>query len=303
MEISVIQATTGNLLYASSYSTTNEVRIWELRLHLCQALKSMAYFSWMIFHDQALADDTTFVSAYRGDISEATILFHAVRREPRPPTEEEQRGIMDCIQLRHRSHVWTIMSRGLHMTSTLPRGTARESTLVRAITADYPPMFDSGPLPDSLTTLLLAQCDPNTMGTPPLSPLGAAIRRGEERTVELLLQYQADPQLREHAQEVPLLPAVAKGAFNCVKILLDYRADPSSTEYLPTAEYAVRSSSKVWRKSAMEVAAPFPEIVALLRTAMKTTHNTTHNTIAVDSNASHGINQPMGTVEDQTLQG
>ena len=98
------------------------------------------------------------------------------------------------------------------MTSTLPRGTARESTLVLAIKADYPPMFDDGPLPDSLTTLLLAKCDPNIMGTPPLLPLGAAIRRGEERTVELLLQYQADPQLREHAQEVPLLIAIAKGA-------------------------------------------------------------------------------------------
>ena len=96
-------------------------------------------------------------------------------------------------------------------------------------------MFDDGPLPDSLTTLLLAKCDPNTMGTPPLLPLGAAIRRGEERTVELLLQYQADPQLREHAREVPLLIAIAKGATNCVKILLDHRADPCSTASLPTA--------------------------------------------------------------------
>ena len=126
--------------------------------------------------------------------------------------------------------------------ATLPQGTARKSTLVRAITADYPPMFDEGPLPDILTTLLLAKCDPNTQGAPPRSPLGAAIRRGEEHVVELLLQYQADPQLREHAQEVPLLIAVAKGAINCVKILLEYRANPCSTEYLPTAEYPVRSS-------------------------------------------------------------
>ena len=83
------------------------------------------------------------------------------------------------------------------MTSTLPRGTARESTLVRAIKADYPPTFDAGPLPDSLTTLLLAKCDPNVIRSPSLSPLGTAIRRGEDRTVEVLLQYQADPQLRE----------------------------------------------------------------------------------------------------------
>ena len=156
-------------------------------MRLCQALKSAAFFSWILFHDQVLADDTAFVSAYRGETSQETILFHAVIRELRPPTEEEEMAIGDCIQLRHRSQLWNIMSRGLLMTSTLPRGTARESTLVLAIKADYPPMFDDGPLPDSLTTLLLAKCDPNIMGTPPLLPLGAAIRRGEERSVELLL--------------------------------------------------------------------------------------------------------------------
>ena len=78
----------------------------------------------------------------------------------------------------------------------LSRGTAWEATLVKAINVDYPPTFDTGPLPDSLTTLLLAQCDPNVIGHPSLSPLGTAVRRGEERTVEVLLQYQADPQLK-----------------------------------------------------------------------------------------------------------
>ena len=76
-------------------------------------------------------------------------------------------------------------------------------------------------LPDILQTLLLALCDPNNYGAPPRSPLGAAIRRGEERVVEVLLQHRADPHLREHAQEVPLLLAIAKGATNCVKILLE----------------------------------------------------------------------------------
>ena len=61
----------------------------------------------------------------------------------------------------------------------------------KAIKGDYPPTFDAGPLPDSLTTLLLAKCDPNVIGSP--SPLGTAIRRGEDRSVEVLLQYQADP--------------------------------------------------------------------------------------------------------------
>ena len=162
------------------------------------------------------------------------------------------------------------------MTSTLPRGTGRESTLVMAIKADYPPLFDDGPLPDNLTILLLAKCDPNIMGSPPLLPLGAAIRRGEDRTVELLLQYQADPQLREHSREVPLLIAIAKGATKCVKILLDHRADPRSTASGHTAAYHGRNSSKVGRKTALELATPFPEIAALLRTAMEPAHLSHH---------------------------
>ena len=102
---------------------------------------------------------------------------------------EEEIAIRDCIQLRHRSHLWATLSKGILMPSLLPRGTALEATLVKAIHADYPPIFDTGPLPDNVTALLLAQCDPNVLGAPSFSPLGAAVRRGEERTVEVLLQY------------------------------------------------------------------------------------------------------------------
>ena len=100
------------------------------------------------------------------------------------------------------------------MCSTLPRGTARESTLVRAIETDYEPMYDEGPLSDILQTLLLALCDPNNYGAPPRSPLGAAIR-GEEHAVELLLRHRADPHLCEHAQEVPILIALQRGNQVC----------------------------------------------------------------------------------------
>ena len=31
-------------MYTSGYSTVNDLRVWELRLHLCQALKSTEYF-------------------------------------------------------------------------------------------------------------------------------------------------------------------------------------------------------------------------------------------------------------------
>ena len=175
MEVIVRMATTGNIVYTSEYSTVNDLRIWELRLHLCQALSSTEYFCWTLFHDYELTDDTSPVSAYRGETSDVTILFHAVKRELRPPTDEERWAIIDFVAVRHRSHLWNMMSRGIHMTSTLLRGTARDSSLVRAITTDYPPTFDEGPLPDIATTLLLAMCDPNNQGAPPRSPLEAAI--------------------------------------------------------------------------------------------------------------------------------
>ena len=157
------------------------------------------------------------------------------------------------------------------MISTLPRGTARDSTLVRAITTDYPSPFEEGPLPDIVTTLLLAMCDPNNQGAPPRSPLEAAIHRDDIHVVETLLQFRADPQRRAHGQELPLLIAAAKGALDCVKTLLEYRANPCATEYLPTVDYPVQRFSKGRRKTAIEVAAPFPEVVELLRTAIQTT--------------------------------
>ena len=56
MEVQVIMATTGETVYTSTYSEVNDLRVWELRLHICHALASIKYFSryskgmtsWMI---------------------------------------------------------------------------------------------------------------------------------------------------------------------------------------------------------------------------------------------------------------
>ena len=117
-------------------------------------------------------------------------------------------------------------------------------------------------------------CDPNDQGAPPRSTLEVAIRREEAHLVELLLQYQANPHLRELGQELPIIVAASRGALNCVKILLAYRADPGATEYLPSAEHPGQRFSILRRKTAMDVAAPFPEIVEVLQTALSTTTTT-----------------------------
>ena len=158
------------------------------------------------------------------------------------------------------------------MTSTIPAGTARDSTLVRAITTRPYPKYDVGPLPDIVTTLLLAMCDPNDQGAPPRSTLELAIRRNDASLLELLLQFQADPQLREAGQEFPIIVAAARGATSCVQILLAYGADPCSTEQTPFMDRS-RPGPPVRRcKTAMDVASPCPSIVKALQTAIDAAH-------------------------------
>ena len=108
-----------------------------------------------------------------------------------------------------------------------------------------------------------------------------AIRREEAHLVELLLQYQANPHLRELGQELPIIVAASRGALSCVKILPAYGADPGATEYLPSAEHPGQMFSIVRRKTAMDVAAPFPEIVEVLQTALSTTSATDKDSTGV----------------------
>ena len=279
MVISIRLATTGEVLFTEAYDPLDDLRVWELRMRFCRAVKNTAFFAWIFFHEQVLVDDAAFVSAYMEDPHAAeSIVFHAIVRQLRPPTEEEEIAIGDCLQLRHRSHLWNLMSQGIAMTSLLPRGTAWEATLVRAIKADYPPTYDAGPLPDSLTTLLLAECDPNVIGSPSLSPLGAAIRRGEDRSVEVLLQHRADPQLREDSRDLPLLIAIPRGSTECVKILLNYRADPYAVMSAPAPGPHGIKPIHTRHTTAMELAASSPAIVTLLRTAMEGVNSTAEHT-------------------------
>ena len=153
------------------------------------------------------------------------------------------------------------------MTSTIPAGTARESTLIRAITTRPFPEYDVGPLPDIVTTLLLAMCDPNDQGAPPRSTIEVAIRRGDTSLLELLLQHRADPQLREGGQELPIIVAAARGSLSCVQILLAYGADPYATEQVPSAQRTGQRPPIVRRKTAVDVASSYPLVVEVLQAA------------------------------------
>ena len=175
------------------------------------------------------------------------------------------------------------------MTTTIPAGTARESTLVRAITTRPFPEYDVGPLADIVTTLLLAMCDPNEQGARPRSPLEVVSRRDETHLVELLLQHQANPPLRELGQELPIIVAASRGALRCVQVLWPYGADPCATEYLPSAEHPEQMFSPVRRKTAMEVASPFPDVVEALQTAIYAAKATEKNSTEPSYKKTHSF--------------
>ena len=79
MEVAVRLATTGDLLYSSKYSTVSGLRVWELRLHLCQAVQSTKYFSWMLFLHHELIDDIARVADYVGESGEESIVYQTVQ--------------------------------------------------------------------------------------------------------------------------------------------------------------------------------------------------------------------------------
>ena len=156
MSISIRLATTGKELFTESYSSSVNLRVWELRWHLWKAENTAAYFAWTLFYNYQLVEDAALVSAYCGDLPSENIIFHAICRELRSPTKEEIIAIGDSIQLRQRSQLWTLLSKGIVLASLVPRGTSLEALLVKAINVDYPPTYDTGPLPDCVTTLLHA---------------------------------------------------------------------------------------------------------------------------------------------------
>ena len=102
--------------------------------------------------------------------------------------------------------------------------------LVRAIEANYVEPSGDYSFPDTVQTLLWAQCDPNQAGTDLRLPLNQAIRSGDDHAVELLLRSQANPMRVDIGNDAPLLVAARVGAPNYVRLLLQFRARPPGPE-------------------------------------------------------------------------
>ena len=166
--------------------------------------------------------------------SPGKLCFHAVQRPLRQPTDEERREFIQGIQLRHRTDLWRLLSRGIRMRSTIPGGTVKVNPIVQAIEANYLDADEEFELSDPVIALLWARVDPNEVGAPRVSPLGQAIRSGDDTAVEQLLKHRADPSYREHEHEAPIFQAITVCSPYYVRLLLTARVDPLSKEHRPT---------------------------------------------------------------------
>ena len=100
MEVQVSLATTGEHVYSSAYSEVNDLRVWELRMHICHELASAKYFSFMLFRGHDLLDDTALLTEYADAAHEGKLQLHLIVRELRPPTDEKRRAIINGIEMR-----------------------------------------------------------------------------------------------------------------------------------------------------------------------------------------------------------
>ena len=272
MEVHVSLATTGEQVYSEALTEIQDQYVWELRLQIWRELDCAPYFSFVLFREQDLLEDTAKIGAFAEACHEGVLHLQLILRDLRLPSDDERRTIISGLEFQQRSLVWSILSRGVQMTSTIPAGTVRESTLVRAITTRQFPEYEAVPLPDLVTTLLLAMCDPNDQGAPPRSTLELAIRYNDAPLLELLLQFRADPQMREAGQEFPIIVAAARRSTSCVQILLAYGADPCSTEQIPSMDRSRPGPPVRKCKTVMDVASPCPSIVQALQTAIDAAH-------------------------------
>ena len=136
-------------------------------------------------------------------------------------------------------------------------------------------MSENYSFPDTVQTLLWAQCDPNQCGADQRLPLSQAIRSGDDRAIEQLLQAKADPILAETEQEAPLSLAVLAGSPSYVRLLLHYRAVPAMPDEASGSD-APSTTNKMEMARVMQIASSSPAILTLLEEAFREQWSSDH---------------------------
>ena len=258
MRVLVLSVTTGELVWDHTSGSFWQLRGWELRRWLCEAIHCAQYFSVILLARQLLLCDM----AYIGDYADGDVLtVYMLRRGIADPTDSDLQLATEALRYSNRFGLWAVLSRGVHMRVLLPEipgGTGRVSPLVSAIQSRYQEDPDlEYELPNTIQALLWACCSPHDFGMPEVSPLCEALRSGDDMAVSLLLQHRASPSMREEGSNDPIFVAIQMSSAENVHRLLQYSADPRSREAIPSREgHAGRR--RLRRRTAMEAAASHP---------------------------------------------
>ena len=258
MQVIVISAATGELVWEYTGGSLRQARGWELRMWLCEAIHCGLYFSVILFVRQMLLCDM----AHIGEYADGNVLtVYMLRREIDDPSDYDALQVETALRYSDRVGLWAIASRGVHMRILLPEmpGSAHMvSPLVLAIQSRiYDDPDHEYELPTTIQTLLWARCSPHDFGVPEVSPLCEAIRSGDDMAVLLLLQNNASPSMREEGSNDPIFLAINMSSAENVHRLLQYSANPRSREAIPSREgHAGRR--RLRRRTALEAAASHP---------------------------------------------
>ena len=174
LRVSIRQAFTGELLCEWARSEVGELRVWELQQRVCQVTASEEYFAWQLHDARRLLRDHYFVASIANNMEQGRSLF-ATKRQLRSPTLDEQADLHYYVSICHRRKLWKLISKGIQVTA-VTGGSEKICILVRAIEANYVEPSEHYSFPNTVQTLLWAQCDPNQAGRDRRLPLNQAIR-------------------------------------------------------------------------------------------------------------------------------
>ena len=265
MKVSIRLALPGEILYEWDSSEVGELRVWELKQRFCQVTNTGEYFAWQLYDARRLLKDHHFVANIANNAETGLSLF-AIKRKLRPPTLDERADILYYVSICHRRKLWRLVAQGIEVKEIA--GTSDKTcTLVRAIEANYVERSENYSFPDTVQTLLWAQCDPNQAGRDQRLPLNQAIRSGDDRAVEQLLRAQANPMRAETGHEAPLLLAVRVGAPSYVRLLLQHRAVPLRPADVYGSTASVNEKKEDMAR-VMQIASSTPASVAILEMAL-----------------------------------
>ena len=117
MRVVVLSTTTGELVWDHTNTLFWQMRGWEFRGWLCEAICCAQYFSLILLVQQLLLCDMACI----GDYAEGEVLtIYMLRRGIANPTDFNLQQATEALRRNDRFRLWAVLSQGIHMRVLLP---------------------------------------------------------------------------------------------------------------------------------------------------------------------------------------